>query len=45
MSLNDTKICSLKPSDKPFKVFDSHNLYLLINPSGSRLWYLNMRMA
>ncbi|MGP2543609.1 Arm DNA-binding domain-containing protein [Yersinia enterocolitica] len=40
MSLNDTKIRSLKPSEKPFKVSDSHGLYLLVNPSGSRFWYL-----
>ncbi len=30
MSLTDTKIRSLKPSDKPFKVSDSHGLYLLV---------------
>ncbi|CAI0727260.1 Uncharacterised protein [Serratia entomophila] len=40
MSLNDTKIRSLKPSEKPFKVSDYHGLYLLINPGGSHLWYL-----
>ncbi|HDL7646530.1 TPA: integrase arm-type DNA-binding domain-containing protein [Yersinia enterocolitica] len=44
MSLNDTKIRSLKPSEKPFKVSDSHGLYLLVNPSGSRLWYLKYRI-
>ncbi|MGP2470156.1 tyrosine-type recombinase/integrase [Ewingella americana] len=44
MSLNDTKIRSLKPSDKPFKVSDSHGLYLLVNPGGSRLWYLKYRI-
>lgn len=44
MSLNDTKIRSLKSSDKPFKVSDSHGLYLLVNPSGSRLWYLKYRL-
>jgi hypothetical protein len=44
MSLNDTKIRSLKPSDKPFKVSDSHGLYLLVNSSGSRLWYLKYRI-
>ncbi|EKZ6368898.1 tyrosine-type recombinase/integrase [Serratia ureilytica] len=43
MSLNDTKIRSLKPSAKPFKVSDSHGLYLLVNPGGSRLWYLKYR--
>ncbi|CNH34429.1 integrase [Yersinia intermedia] len=44
MSLNDTKIRSLKPSEKPFKVSDSHGLYLLVNPNGSRLWYLKYRI-
>ncbi len=44
MSLNDTKIRSLKPSAKPFKVFDSHDLYLLVNPGSSRLWYLKYRI-
>lgn len=44
MSLNDTKIRSLKPSDKSFKVSDSHGLYLLVNPGGSRLWYLKYRI-
>lgn len=44
MSLNDSKIRSLKPSDQPFKVSDSHGLYLLVNPGGSRLWYLKYRI-
>ncbi|HFP9391521.1 TPA: tyrosine-type recombinase/integrase [Raoultella ornithinolytica] len=44
MSLNDTKIRSIKPSEKSFKVSDSHGLYLLVNPGGSRLWYLKYRI-
>lgn len=40
MSLTDAKIRSLKPFDKPFKFSDSHNLYLLVKPGGSRHWYL-----
>ena len=44
MSLTDTKIRSLKPSDKPFKVSDSHGLYLLVKPGGSRHWYLKYRI-
>lgn len=44
MSLNDSKIRNLKPSAKPFKVSDSHGLYLLIKPSGSRHWYLKYRI-
>ena len=44
MSLTDAKIRTLKPSDKPFKVSDSHGLYLLVKPGGSRHWYLKYRM-
>ncbi|HBR2040126.1 TPA: tyrosine-type recombinase/integrase [Klebsiella pneumoniae] len=44
MSLTDAKIRTLKPSDKPFKVSDSHGLYLLVNPGGSRHWYLKYRI-
>ncbi len=44
MSLNESKIRNLKPSEKSFKVSDSHDLYLLVNPGGSRLWYLKYRI-
>lgn len=44
MSLTNTKIRTLKPSDKPFKVSDSHGLYLLVKPGGSRHWYLKYRI-
>lgn len=43
MSLNDSKIRNLKPSSKPVKFTDSLGLYLLVNPGGSRLWYLKYR--
>ena len=43
MSLSDAKIRSIKPSGKPFKLTDSHGLSLLVNPGGSRLWYLKYR--
>ncbi|MFU1842191.1 Arm DNA-binding domain-containing protein, partial [Enterococcus faecium] len=36
---------TLKPSDKPFKVSDSHGLYLLVKPGGSRHWYLKYRIS
>ncbi|EPT5015957.1 tyrosine-type recombinase/integrase [Escherichia coli] len=45
MSLTDAKIRTLKPSDKPFKVSDSHSLYLRVKPSGSRHWYLKYRIS
>lgn len=43
MSLSDAKIRSIKPSAKSFKLTDSQGLYLLVNPGGSRLWYLKYR--
>ncbi|NMP27501.1 tyrosine-type recombinase/integrase [Rahnella sp. SAP-1] len=45
MSLNDAKIRTLKPTNKPFKVSDSHGLYLLVKPGGSRHWYLKYRVS
>ncbi|EFE95389.1 tyrosine-type recombinase/integrase [Serratia odorifera] len=44
MSLTDVKIRTLKPSERPFKVSDSHGLYLLVKPGGSRHWYLKYRI-
>ncbi len=44
MSLNDAKIRSLKPTDKPFKVSDSHGLYLLVKPKRFPPWYLKYRI-
>ncbi|WP_139511896.1 tyrosine-type recombinase/integrase [Escherichia coli] len=45
MSLTDAKIRTLKPSYKPFKVSDSHGLYLRVKPGGSRHWYLKYRIS
>lgn len=45
MSLNDSKIRTLKPASRPVKLSDSHGLYLLVNPGGSRIWYLKYRFA
>ncbi|EIS6114407.1 tyrosine-type recombinase/integrase [Escherichia coli] len=45
MSLTSAEIRTLKPSDKPFKVSDSHGLYLRVKPGGSRHWYLKYRIS
>ncbi|EBX6014777.1 DUF4102 domain-containing protein [Salmonella enterica subsp. enterica serovar Dortmund] len=45
MSLNDSKIRKLKPSSRPVKFSDSHGLYLLVSPGGSRIWYLKYRFG
>jgi integrase len=33
-----------KPKDKPYKLSDRDGLYLLVEPSGSRVWRMNFRM-
>lgn len=38
MPLTDTAIKKAKPSEKPFKLSDSRGLFLLVNPTGSKLW-------
>lgn len=40
MAFNDLKIRNVKASSNPFKASDSHGLYLLVNPNGSRIGYL-----
>ncbi|EFJ3833056.1 tyrosine-type recombinase/integrase [Escherichia coli] len=45
MSLTSAKIRTLKPSDKSFKVSDSHGLYLRVKPGSSRHWYLKYRIS
>lgn len=41
--LNDAKIRAAKPMAKPYKLTDSNRLYLLVNPSGSKLWKWSYR--
>ena len=38
MALTDIKIKKAKPSEKPYKLSDSGNLYLWITPTGGRIW-------
>jgi integrase len=44
MALTDTAIRNAKPKDKPYKVADAQGLYLLVNPTGSKLWRIKYRM-
>ena len=43
MSLTVTKINNAKPIDKPYKLTDGAGLFLLVNPSGSKLWKIKYR--
>ena len=43
--LTDTACRAAKPSAKPFKLADERGLYLLVPPTGSKLWRFNFRFA
>lgn len=44
MPLSDVAIRSAKPRAKPYKMGDSLGLFLLVQPSGGRLWRLKYRI-
>jgi len=43
MPLTDTAIRRVKPKKKPFKLFDSAGLFLLVTPSGGKWWRFKYR--
>lgn len=43
--LTDAKIRAAKPTEKPYKLADGEGLYLLITPTGARLWRFKYRYA
>ncbi len=43
MPLSDMKIRKAKPSEKPRKLGDTAGLFLLIQPSGGKLWRFKYR--
>ena len=42
-TLTDMKLKALRPQARPYKVFDGNGLYLLVNPTGSKLWRMAYR--
>jgi hypothetical protein len=36
--LSDTKIKSLKPKEKMYRVLDAERLYIEVRPSGKKIW-------
>lgn len=44
MPLSDVKIKAAKPGPKPVKVADSGGLFLLVQPSGGKLWRFKYRI-
>lgn len=45
MSLTDTRIRSLKPSERPYRKTDGGGLVLEVKPTGARLWRYRYRIA
>jgi hypothetical protein len=43
MPLSDIKIRNAKPKDKPYKLFDGGGMFLLVTPSGGKLWKIKYR--
>jgi len=43
MPLSDTTVRQAKPTDKPRKLADAGGLYLLVTPSGGKLWRFKYR--
>jgi len=43
MALSDTVIRNAKPGPKPAKISDEKGLFLLVQPSGGKLWRLKYR--
>ncbi len=45
MALSDTAIRAAKNGPSPIKLFDANGLFLLLQPSGGKLWRLKYRYA
>lgn len=43
MALTNLEIQNAQPREKPWKLYDERGLFLLVQPSGSRLWNLKYR--
>ena len=43
--LTDTKVRRIKPAEKPKKLFDGGGLFLLVTPTGVKLWRLKYRFG
>ena len=45
MALTDAKIRNAKPGSKPIKLTDAGGLYLVVRPTGTKLWRYRYRIA
>lgn len=44
MALTDTTVRNAKPKEKPYKLGDAGGLFLLVQPTGGKLWRLKYRI-
>ena len=44
-SLTDLKVKNTKPAEKQYKLFDGGGLFLLVTPTGGKLWRLKYRFG
>jgi hypothetical protein len=45
MALTSLAVQNAKPKEKPYKLSDGDDLYLLVQPSGSKLWRFRYQFA
>lgn len=45
MALTDLAIRHARLLGKAYRLSDCHGLYIQVNPSGSKLWYLKFRFG
>ncbi len=43
--LSDVKVRTAKPHDTEYKIFDGGGLFLLVTPSGGKLWHFKYRFV
>ena len=43
MPLTDTKLRSLRPTERPQRVFDGDGLYIEVRPNGGKWWRFKYR--
>jgi hypothetical protein len=41
--LSDAQIRAAKPKDRSYKLFDAHQLFVVVSTSGWKLWCLNCK--
>jgi integrase len=44
LPLSETKVRTAKPQEKEYKLFDGGGLFLLVTPSGGKLWHFKYRL-